>query len=199
MTVVSVNSSHFGIIGKSRKSLGINIPGICLVFFKSRQCPTCIQFEPEFIRLSASDRRIQTFAICDITEDRRIPEQSLQTQSPITSFPTLLLYVNKEPVARIEGRRNIANISSCLNEIFNRLNLGQSQQQPHISQYTPNIQQPPVQKNSSVQQRTQGLYQIMNSQQQRSGEIDDNEIFLASPPNVIPHNTPWQEYASSQI
>jgi len=104
--MMNLNSEHFVVMGTRTKTLGINIPGNILVFFKMSTCPNCAAFEPIFVQLSHQENRV-SFAVIDVGQYRDVALTSKNTSTPITAVPCLILYIDGRPHSRIPGAKNV--------------------------------------------------------------------------------------------
>jgi hypothetical protein len=108
-----LNSSNFILIGTQNKSLGINISGPVLVFFKMQTSEPSNEFEPVFVKLSNIDVRI-SYGILDVTRNKDVVQWSRQTSTPITAVPILILYLNGKPYAKFNGTKNIPSLQNFI-------------------------------------------------------------------------------------
>lgn len=197
--VSAVKKAHFKIATGSsgNSSLNILVPGTCLVLFKTRDCQICKQVEPNFFRLAQQDRRVDVYAICDLTDDgeKDIARMSMKTASPITTVPLIIIYSDGTPIARQAGRKTIeemgAFVSRALEEIRAKattpLQLQRSGPQPPaaVAQMAKN-RQPEFGTVPQVQQRggrSSAGYMVFGG-----GESDEQKLKI---PDVTPHNAPW--------
>lgn len=116
MSAISfLDSSNFVLIGTQNKTLGINLSGPVLVFFKMAESDPCKIFEPVFVSLSNSDLRV-AYAVLDVSRYRDVVLWSRKTSTPITGVPVLILYVNGKPHAKFNGTKNIPSLQNFITQ-----------------------------------------------------------------------------------
>lgn len=206
MSVQLVNSSHFNVVGRNKRTLNIKIPGNVLMFFKMNGCAGCSQFEPVFHQLAAQIQGV-TFLVADLSNDRNIIMMSRQTNTPIEKVPYILLYINGRPLAKFNGKKNIPSLRNFISKALAAAPRQQPQssfvQQPYSQQppqqtypqpqqhqqppsrvYQPDLKMPKG-MNSAIRGNNSGGYQYMQDVE------EDDETKLDVPEQVTPYNTPW--------
>lgn len=115
MSVHQLTSQNFQVVGRNRQTLNINIPGNVLVFFKMDGCPGCTAFEPIFYQLAGQERRVN-YAVINLSEAREVISMSRSTSTPIQTVPFIILYVNGNPFAKYNGKKNVAALKSFISK-----------------------------------------------------------------------------------
>lgn len=110
-----LDSSNFVLIGNQNKSLGVNISGPLLVFFKMPSSPPCQEFEPTFAKLSGTDKRV-SYGVIDVQRHKDVVLWSRNTSTPITGVPILILYLNGKPHAKFNGTKNIPSLQNFISQ-----------------------------------------------------------------------------------
>ncbi len=191
--IVFLRTDNFVFMGSDKKTLGINIPGLVLVFFKMNGDQNCNAFEPVFANLTRVERRI-SYGILDASSNKSLIQQSRNTTTPITAVPQLYLYVNGAPHSRFTGTKNVESLRSFINKALSLL-----EQPPQTNIYgsgprptsqTPKTYQPEV--------RPPSLKGVLKGGAPANSGIglpgfveDDSKQKLLVPDTVVPWNTPW--------
>lgn len=214
-----LSGGNFHLVGHHRKTLNINIPGSILLLFKSPHCTGCQAFEPIFYNLANRDQRVQ-YGVVDITMSPEVIQMSRMTSHPIERTPTLFLYIDGNPYAKYNGKKNMESIISFINTIeqSGKLSSGQMAQRQFVPQGNiygggggggpPQINQsqfvgqpqpqqepkywaPEMDNGPSLQSAVKGS---QNTQYAFLGnhEEDEDEERLLLPDEVTPHNVPWE-------
>jgi thiol-disulfide isomerase/thioredoxin len=212
-----LTSANFVIFGKQQKTLGINLNGNVLVFFKMTGCQNCSTFEPVYGQLATKEHRVM-FAVADVSQYRDIVNMSRNTLTPIQAVPSLILYINGRPHAKFNGTKNIPSLESFITKA---LSTGIDQQTPPFQNQQQFMQQSPNAVPSNMYGGTarpmapQGYSQQQNSYYPEIGEApsmrgvikgtsnnggyakintveeeDDSKILI--PDGIVPYNTPWE-------
>jgi hypothetical protein len=197
-----LSAENFVVMGAKQKTLGINVPGNVLVFFKMRGCNNCAEFEPVFSTLARKEKRV-THAVLDVSSNRDVVISSRETNTPITAVPVLILYVNGRPHAKFNGTKNIPSIQSFITTALKAQRPSAPQQQQFMPSQTERT-------GGKVRQEAEGktwvpdigaapsMKGIIKGAGGRSGYAqgmnvdEDDEYRLAIPDTVIPHNAPWE-------
>lgn len=217
--IQQLNTHNFMILGRQTKTLGTNIPGNMLVLFKMTNCQNCATFEPIFVELANSDRRV-SYGIANISNNTEIVKMSRETSTPIAAVPFLILYINGRPHAKFNGTKSVSNLQTFITKALQ--NIGSAPQPP-----------PGAQNQQFMGQSTNmyGGYNVAKTsygmvpghagpthpqQQQRENywkpeignapsmngvirgnmlgpqveDEDDNKLLI--PDTVVPYNTPWE-------
>lgn len=206
MSSITFLSSHqFVVIGTRQKTLGINLQGNILVFFKMQGCNNCSQFEPVFAQLSKQEGRV-TCAIIDITQNRDVVLWSRSTSTPISAVPVLILYVNGRPRAKFSGTKNIPSIQAFITKALQADAVAAPQTPFMAHQQGPAPAQNNMYGGNYAPGNGGGNFQgksympEIGSAPSMKGVIkgfvsgnveDDDDTRLLIPDTVIPHNTPW--------
>jgi hypothetical protein len=204
-----LDKSNFVILGTRQKSLGINLQGNFLVFFKMAGDPNCAEFEPIFAKLSQTEKRV-SHAILDVSQYKEIVIWSRETSTPITGVPLLILYVEGRPHAKFNGTKNVTSIQTFITKA-----LGAGAQSQPNKQFMPsnnmygaggsspgysapggmnhqqgNAWEPDIGKAPSmkgiIKGYSKGGYATGNNVE------EEDEMKLKIPDSVIPWNTPWE-------
>lgn len=132
--------------------LVLNLNGITLVMFESKDCEYCKKFAPEFSKLPGTIVGIN-FGRCNLDgANRQIPKMAEKTTTPFKTVPKFILYSDGNPYAEYSGTRSLPAIISFLTEIMGKLGQKQSftvpnQRQRQIPQQIQNMpRQQPVQE-----------------------------------------------------
>lgn len=195
-----LTTQHFVLIGNKSKSLGINVNGNVLVYFKISGDPNCNAFEPVFVKLAANENRAM-LAILDIQQNQQVFKMAKESSTPLMAVPLLILYVNGRPHAKFNGTKNISSLQGFITKALkatapqpkatpstfmpsqNMYGGGGMQYQQQGSQkgWNPEIGKPPSLK---------GV--VKNGYAQGNNVEEEEEQKLMVPDTVIPHNTPWE-------
>jgi thiol-disulfide isomerase/thioredoxin len=201
--MLNLNSENFLLLGTRTKTLGINIPGNVLVFFKMSSCPNCAAFEPIFVNLSHQENRV-THAVIDVGQYRDVAMTSKNTSTPITAVPCLILYIDGRPHSKIAGGKNVAAVRDFITKSL-QAKPKAAQQQFMPSQnyggansavkmqpggggktnksYLPELGMAPSMK--GIIKGGRGGYAGGNNAD------DDDEPVLQIPEDIVPYNVPW--------
>lgn len=198
--MLTLTSDNFVVMGTRTKTLGINIPGNVLVFFKMSTCPNCAAFEPIFVQLSHQENRV-SHAVIDVGQYRDVALTSKGTSTQITSVPCLILYIDGRPHSRIPGAKNVNAARDFITKSL-QAKPKSSQQQFMPSNYgngAVKMQQMPGGSNGKsylpdigTAPSMKGIIKGTRSGYSGGGNVDEeDEPLLAIPNDVIPWNTPW--------
>ncbi|HMP31045.1 MAG TPA: thioredoxin family protein [Saprospiraceae bacterium] len=196
-----LTAQNFVFIGNKNKSLGINVDGNVLVYFKINGDPNCNVFDPVFSQLAAKENRAM-LAILDIQQNSNVYRMSKETSTPLQAVPLLILYVNGRPHAKFNGTKNLGSLQGFITKALsataaapktvpstfmpsqNMYGGGQgSQYQQPQKGWNPEIGKPP-----SLKGVIKGGGGYMNG----NNVEEEDEHKLMIPDTVIPHNTPWE-------
>jgi len=215
MSITFLTQDNFVILGTRTKTMGINIEGNVLVFFKMSGDGNCNQFEPVFAKLSRQDQRIG-FAILDVTQNKNVVLWSRETSTPVVAVPMLILYVNGRPHAKFNGTKNTESIQNFITKALQAAGGGgaapQQQFMPgagSVRQASAAAQRPPQGPSHGSGQHQAGKPWVpdIGKAPSMKGIIkgagrggyamgnnveEDDEPKLMMPDNVIPHNSPWE-------
>lgn len=215
-----LTSRNFIVVGSRQKTLGIDLPGNVLVFFKMAGCNNCKLFEPVFADLSNQESRVE-HAILDVTQNKEVVIWSRETSTPIQAVPVLILYINGRPHAKFNGTKNIPSVQNFITKAL------QSQGTSAPTQQTQFMASPAAaaaagrgggmygsapsaaQANASHQQGKPWMPEIGTAPSMKGivkgagaprGFVEDEEDqHLLIPDSVVPHNRPWEaEYGVGQ-
>lgn len=201
----NLNSSNFRLVNK--KTLGINLKGSVLIYFKSQRCPNCSSFDSMFMALASRDQRI-LYGIVDVSDSNNhsIVQNSQSTTTPIRSVPHLLFYSNGMPIGKFVESRNIPSIQQFITRMLDHVqSMGVKIQ--NVPQSIPQTIPQNVQNVQQMQKRPTNMPQFETMPKVKSGkteykfrnEVDeDDDTQLLIPTTIIPHNQPWEsnEYSS---
>lgn len=126
-----MNTKNFVILGTQNKSLGINIQGPVLVFFKMQTSDPSNEFEPIFTKLAGIDNRV-SYGILDVVLNKDVIIWSRSTSTPIQVVPVLILYINGRPFAKFSGTKNIPSLQSFITQALQTIPAGNNQQKPFM-------------------------------------------------------------------
>ena len=148
-----LSSGNFIVSGRQRKTMGLNMGGVVLVYFKSTGSQPCANFEPIFHQLASKDGRIMC-AICDVAQYKDIIQMSRDTTTPIQTVPLLILYINGRPHAKFTGQKTLESVQKFISDAL--ANNSQAPPQTMSSVHPPQFvadrrapQYPPVQSSSA--------------------------------------------------
>lgn len=110
-----------------------NAQNLTLVMFYSMQCTFCDQAMPELSKLSRYLREnnlpIQV-AVCDVSKNKRVIQESADTVDPIKYVPYLTIYLRDRPYLRYNGKKIAEEMLSYLVEVLKRIDTRQQFVQP---------------------------------------------------------------------
>lgn len=213
MSITFLSEDNFVILGTRTKTMGINLQGNVLVFFKMTGDSNCGAFEPVFAKLSRQDPRV-SYAILDVSQNKSVVAWSRETSTQITAVPMLILYVNGRPHAKFNGTKNTESIQNFITKALQATGGAAAPQQQFMAapsnypgaggvrqsasaksaapqagrgakMYTPDIGKAPSMK-GIIKGGGGGGYAMGNNVE------DDDEPRLMMPDNVVPHNAPWE-------
>lgn len=134
--------------------LVLNLNGITLVMFESKDCEYCKKFAPEFSKLPGTIVGIN-FGRCNLDgANRQIPKMAEKTTTPFKTVPKFILYSDGNPYAEYSGTRSLQAIVSFLTEIMGKLGQKQSFTVP-----TQRQRQMPPQMQQNMQRQSQQAIQ----------------------------------------
>jgi thiol-disulfide isomerase/thioredoxin len=122
----------------------LNAQNLTLVMFYSMQCTFCDQAMPELSKLSRFLREhnmpVQV-AVCDVSKNKRVIQESADTVDPIKYVPYLTIYLRDRPYLRYNGRKVAEEMLNYLVEVLKRVDTRQQfvqpQRQPQEEEETP--------------------------------------------------------------
>ncbi len=199
-SVSFLTNANFVVLGTQHKTLGINIPGPVLVFFKIRNDPNCSKFDPVFASLSKMDPRI-SYAVLDVDQFKDVVAWSRTTTTPITAVPMVILYVNGRPHAKYNGTKDIPSLRSFISSALQQTPPPQPVAPPGggnnlyggganagtAKKFVPEMGSAP-----SLKGVIKGGPSPTGYSAGGSFVHDEEEGKLMVPDTVIPHNTPWE-------
>lgn len=196
----------FAIRGRERQSLCLeDKQSPYLVMIRTQRSAKCDDFWPHFQKLSQLDKRIKYGVITLTNATRQFVVKSMNTSTPIKSYPTLILYaVTGKPFAMYKGMEytGVAVQSFITNALqkmkeshdISRRNGGGGAGQPKrggMMPMTQNVGKGVVLYNG----RRIYMPDISTTVMDRYNYIDmrDKDYHLQEPPeDVIPYNIPWK-------
>ena len=200
MSTITLNNSNFVQVRlqNGKTSVNVNINGVVVVFFKSKDCKGCSHMEPIFGRFSNSTR-IKTAEIC-LTKYRNLIGMFRNSTTPIQSTPHLIMYVDGRPHAVYRGKTNSNELDNFINGALSKIqqrsfvqqqpqqNFYGGQQINENAYYKPDINPP----RSAINIARSGgdNYGAVHPSMQECDS--DDEDCLLTPKTIIPHNTPWE-------
>jgi hypothetical protein len=126
--------------------LVLNLNGISLVMFESKDCEHCKKFVADYSKLPGTIIGIN-FGRCSLDgANRQIAKMAERTTTPLKTVPKFILYNDGTPYAEYSGTRSFQGITSFLTEIMSKLGQKQSfsvppQRNRQIQQQMPRQQQ----------------------------------------------------------
>lgn len=193
MSIISLSTQNFRILGQKNKSLGINVQGNVLICFKMAGDPNCNAFDPTYAQFSREEKRV-TLAVVDVKQCRDVIGMSRETTTPITAVPSLILYVNGKPHAKYNGSKNSVSLKGFITQALNsnappqktQTFMPQAPRQPTVHteehSWTPELGNPPSLKGVIKG----GGYTTGNNVE------EEEEMKLMIPDQIVPHNRPWE-------
>jgi len=217
MPIFELRTENFQVVGRGKKNLNINVPGIVLVFFKMDGCAGCMNFQPTFERLAKVDSRI-SYGVINISAHRDVARMSQSTTTQIKSVPFIMIYVNTRPKAIYRGKRNITSIQSFIGKILESSNASSPfmpptggsggysySTKPGHAGYSGH--QPAAPGGSRVWMpegmkktpKLGGIVKGHNPYAQLGDVEDEDDQKLLVPAEVTPHNLPWESHEYSGL
>lgn len=214
MSITSITTRNFRVVGTSKKMLGIDVSGPVLLLFTADGCQGCAEFSPIFNNLANVENRARCIVI-NISHNREVIAMSRQTVSPITVTPTLVFYNNGIPIAKFSKRKDIRSIRESITKIQGTPGYARSQRSQPQSQRG-RYQQPGASTQFVHSEGQGGMYGGggYSQQQQHSANRhtikpefsqmpnmsginnnyveDDDDMKLNRPNAIIPYNLPWE-------
>lgn len=77
--------------------------GCCMVFFYASWCPHCREAKDTIIKLSERAKFMEVCAFDCVKYASFLNKMRTDTQELVTSFPTIVLYVNTVPVKKVNA------------------------------------------------------------------------------------------------
>lgn len=105
--------------GQSGNILQHEIGGITLILFYSNQCPYCQQLIPIFKHIPDTISGCQ-FGMVNVSMNRSLISMAVNTSTPITHVPLMILYVNGKPYMKYDGRPTTKDIINFVVEVSNK-------------------------------------------------------------------------------
>lgn len=180
--IIRLTDKNFNLVGKQKKTMILNIPGIVLVFFKTSSCLGCAAVEPKVIQISQEETRI-SYAFVNVGDFNNVVRMSKASTTEIKTVPALILYIDGTPYARYNGEKTVVNIKNFINRSLQQKL--QNTQQPSFVQAP--INTPYHQPQQQPPQPPAGYKAVGTA----GGNQEEGEQFLI-PPGLIPYNTPWE-------
>lgn len=187
MSVKQLTSQDFMMVGNQRKGLHIRLPGFVFVMFKMPQCPGCKAIAPVMAQLATEDRRV-SYAMVDISVHKDVVRMSRQTVTPIQAVPTLILYSEGRPVAKVKNKKDIASLRAFLTDAMSKESQRAPQQQPQPHQ----SYQPQGQGQSARSQPSGGKVYYPEGYRDIGGIECEGDQCMLIPEQIHPHNKPWE-------
>ncbi len=202
MSILTLSTTNFGLVGNQRKALHLNVPGAVLVLFKMKTCPGCTKFMPTFQQLATESRGFRC-AVVDVGDHKDVLRMAKQTVNPIAKVPDLRWYVNGTPITR-PTKRDIGYLRGFVKSMMQQLSqMSQQVQTPQQPQQPQQVQMPqqfaPQMQSMSSRgshQQSGRVYRPEGIGNQPLPAIDDDEdVCLLIPELIHPHNKPWETFA----
>jgi hypothetical protein len=115
MPVERLQTKNFSVLGQRQKALAINLPGIYLILFKSKDCDYSKAFEPTFHQLSVQDTRIG-YGVVELSQNKDVVLMSRQTTTPINGTPQLILYMDRVPKMKFNGTKDVPSLHNFISK-----------------------------------------------------------------------------------
>jgi thiol-disulfide isomerase/thioredoxin len=197
MPVASLSSQHFALVGQQKRVMVLQVPGVVLVMFKTRECPSCKSFEPTFVQLSNNDNRV-VYAVADLTANRNIGMMSMNSTTPLQKVPMLIIYNEGRPYAKFNGKRDIPSLKAFISKALIAINGGGAQPSNAVASHSRAVQ-PRATPAAASSGRRGKIYNpdIGPTPQGRTAQgytldTEDPDESLMIPKEIIPHNIPWE-------
>lgn len=166
------------------RSMTCDVPGVCIVLFKTDNCGYCDRFFPIYSKVSSKESRM-TFACVDVNNNRNVVVMSKGTKVPIKAVPLILVYVNGRIKLKYNGDRSEASFSSFVQKALQET--ANDVQDVGISRSFMNNQQP-----ASNTSATFGMPISSNNGGNRGG--NNNQPGVNAGITKVPHNAPYLAY-----
>lgn len=186
----NLNVSDFKTI--SGGTLILNRKGAYLVLIFSEQDPNSQKYFPIFQKLTGSYKQI-SYGVVDIRKNPGLVSSSRQSTTPIQAVPSLLLYVDSFPRAKMPPKVDIGQTIEQIREVLktSAASRPKQQRQPERPQsWMPEVPQ--------KQQRATFEGRPPPSGMGMSSGFQEEENLLLTPDSVIPYNTPWNADKSGE-
>ena len=95
-------------------------PGYALVLFYSPKCKHSAALLPVFKKLPGSVGGC-TFALCNVSVNKAVVQQSRSTTAPIKYVPYVVLHINGEPFMRYDGPAELDSLKRFVLEIAQKV------------------------------------------------------------------------------
>lgn len=205
MPIYKLSDDNFDLVGRQKKTLVINVPGVILVFFKMNGCPGCETFQPILERLAGIDTRLN-YGVINISDNKKVVQKSRETdKTVINTVPFIIFFVDGRPKAIYRGKRNVSSIQSFIGKMLSGprsapsfMPAGErSYTQPGHAGFSGHQPISPggkawmpegLKKPSSMS----GVVKGHSSYAQLGDLEDEDDQKLLIPAEVTPHNLPWE-------
>lgn len=157
-------------------SLLLKRQGATLVLFYSKIDENSKKYYPIFKSLASSFTGVQ-YATIDVRDNNSVVLWSRKCNTPITSVPSLIFYVNGIPRAKIPPKQNIEETMKMISATLKSISMRKE----------PQRQQPTSSWMPDMTQHKQPRYQP----EQPSSRFEDPDDSLLTPESITPYNTPW--------
>lgn len=193
-----------------------------MVLFKS-DSPESKRFEMIFREMSKAPVNVDNFALCDIKnpQNRQIISMANSSSTPITGSPFVIFYNNGSPAGKfssvVKDRNNFASfIQQALRAIQEREESIASYQEQKAPMFAPQQPRGPPPKSPGMYGGVPGanaqrkMYNpefggmpsmkgalkggISHGYQTLGMANEEDEITMLMPPEIVPHNAPWEAY-----
>jgi len=167
----TLTTQHFAV---NRGTLILKHPGAVLVLFCSKEDSNSKVYFPVFKQLTNSYKGIQ-YGLLDVRDNSEVIQRSRESSTPITAVPSLLLYINGIPRAKIPPKKDVGGTIKLIEQSLATISAKREpQRQPQHSSWMPDMSQQP-------------RYQP----EQPPARFEDPEESLLTPDSITPYNTPW--------
>lgn len=112
----------------NKKIFCLKVDGLVLVYYYSPQCKYCINFTPFFQSLATRLVSTVKFGIVNCKNIMDTINQSLDSTTPISEVPYIMLYSNGWPVERYMGPADIESIKNFIILVREKINSYAAQQ-----------------------------------------------------------------------
>jgi hypothetical protein len=193
---------NFSLAGTKSKVLLLNIadqslPNV-LVYFKQDRCPQCKSFDPVFMKMIQSNKRI-AYGIVNVSDqrNRNIIQMSRNSNTPITATPLIIMYSGGRPYAKFAGNRTYDKLSEFINTMMSSVGSVPAQRVAPAAQQQPQFQQPHHGYSNGRPLNTPDFNAAPNmpSGMRSNLEIDSDNTEMDIPPDIIPYNKSWLAYS----
>lgn len=204
MSVSFLTDKHFALSPNGKTQLMmLKVPGLALVYFKMiprnsegkllAPDKNCEVFDPIYNAYANKESRVKCLCV-DVYQFRHIVNMSKTSNTPITSVPSLVLYLDGYPKAKIKPQTSPGALMHHVTEVMNRLQESQYASSSSSSSYnTEPVFEPPRGGHPPTKHMKTKTYAPEGGRAAvPTGYVDDDDEHLLMPTDIIPYNTPWE-------